>query len=78
MRGLSEILDVSYESVLQKTENRKSYYQIVKRKIEKEIADEVRKFKQEHNLERFQSSPIQKGIIHTEIRFAGNWICWCG
>ena len=59
-KGLSEILDISYESVLQKTENRKSYYQIIKRKVEKEVADQVREFKQEHKLRAISINPDTK------------------
>jgi len=45
--GLSEILDVEYEDVYEDTQ-KKSYYVIVKKKIEKETADEVREFISEH------------------------------
>ena len=41
--GLSEILDLDYETVYGYTE-KKSYYVIVKKKIEKEVADKVRQF----------------------------------
>ncbi len=41
--GLSEILDIEREEILEKAE-KKSYYVIVKKKIEKSTADEIRKF----------------------------------
>ena len=41
--GLSEILELDYETVYGYTE-KKSYYVIVKKKIEKEVADKVRQF----------------------------------
>lgn len=41
--GLSEILDLEYDEVYEDTQ-KKSYYVIVKKKIEKETADEVRQF----------------------------------
>lgn len=41
--GLSEILELNKEDVLEKTK-KDSYYVIVKKKIEKETADKVRKF----------------------------------
>lgn len=43
-RGLSQLLDVEYEKVLAKTKKKNSYYETVKTKIEKELADQVRKF----------------------------------
>ncbi len=42
-KGLSEILDVDYDTVYENTD-KNSYYVIVKKKIEKTTADEVRKF----------------------------------
>lgn len=41
--GLSEILNVDYEEVYKDTE-KNSYYVIVKKKVEKETADKIRKF----------------------------------
>ncbi len=42
-KGLSEILDVDYDTVYNNTD-KNSYYVIVKKKIEKSTADEIRKF----------------------------------
>ena len=42
-KGLSEILDVDYDTVYKNTD-KNSYYVIVKKKIEKSTADEIRKF----------------------------------
>ncbi len=42
-KGLSEILDVDYDTVYKNTD-KNSYYVIVKKKIEKTTADEIRKF----------------------------------
>ena len=47
-RGLSEILGLDYENILSKTENRKLAYQLIQRKVEQEVADEVREFKKEN------------------------------
>jgi stage V sporulation protein D (sporulation-specific penicillin-binding protein) len=58
--GLAEILDLNYEDVYKKTQNRKSYYQVILRKIEKETADRVRSFKQEHKLRAIQIEPDTK------------------
>lgn len=49
-RGLSEILQLDYEDVYEKTGRRGSWYVTVARKIEREKADEVRAFKAEHGL----------------------------
>ena len=45
-RGLSEILGIDYDNVLKKTENRNLAYQLIQRKVEQDVADEVREFKQ--------------------------------
>lgn len=55
--GLSEILGMDYEKIYQKTTNRKSYYQLVVRKIEKDTADRIRTFKAENKLAAIQIVP---------------------
>lgn len=47
---LSEILDVEYESVLAKVEAKGSYA-VVKRQVEKEVADQVRVFVDEYDID---------------------------
>jgi stage V sporulation protein D (sporulation-specific penicillin-binding protein) len=47
---LSEILGVSYESIMAKWEDTKSWYKTVAVKIEKEVADQVRALKNEYDL----------------------------
>ena len=49
-RGLSEILGIDYETILARTKNKKSYYEIIARKVEKEVSDAVREFKTENKL----------------------------
>ncbi len=49
-KGLSEILGVSYDSILAKTANTKSWYQTIAKKVEPEISDKVREFKNTNNL----------------------------
>ena len=49
-QGLSEILGVDYDSILVKAANTKSWYQTIARKVEPEVSDKVREFKNEHNL----------------------------
>jgi len=49
-RGLSEILGVDYDTILAKAANTKSWYQTIARKVEPEVSDKVREFKNEHNL----------------------------
>lgn len=48
--GLSEILGVSYESIMKKMENKKSWYQTVATQIEDDLASEVRAFKSKYNI----------------------------
>lgn len=47
---LSEVLELDYDTVLEKLNNRKSQYQIIKKKIEKDVADELRKRLEENGL----------------------------
>lgn len=47
-RGLSDILGLEYETVLGKTENRNLQYQLIQRKVEQDVADRVRAFKEEN------------------------------
>jgi len=49
-RGLAEILGVDYEWILQKTYNTDSWYQTVAVKVERELSDAVREFKNEYDL----------------------------
>ena len=48
--GMSEILGVDREFVIEKAKNKKNYYQIVKKKVEKETADQVIEFAAEHDI----------------------------
>lgn len=48
--GLSEILGVDEETIYEKTQ-KKNYYELVKRRIETEVADQVRAFIDENDLE---------------------------
>ena len=49
-RGLSDILGVDYAKILDMTQDTKSWYKTVARKVEQELADQVRTFKTENNL----------------------------
>jgi stage V sporulation protein D (sporulation-specific penicillin-binding protein) len=49
-KGLSEILGVSYDSILAKTANTKSWYQTIAKKVEPEVSDKVREFKNTNKL----------------------------
>ncbi len=49
-RKLSEILDVSYESVMEKMQDTTSWYKTIATKIEDDKASEVREFKKEYNI----------------------------
>ena len=45
--GLAEILELDYETVYAKTQNTSSWYEVVARKVEPEVAARVREFKDE-------------------------------
>ena len=49
-RGLADILDLDYEAVLAKTEDTKSWYATVARKVEDDLTEQVRAFKEENDL----------------------------
>ncbi len=49
-RKLSEILDISYDSIMEKMQDTSSWYKTLATKIEDELADEVREFKSEYNI----------------------------
>jgi stage V sporulation protein D (sporulation-specific penicillin-binding protein) len=49
-RGLSEILDISYDEIYEKSGQSGSWYVTVARKLEQDKADEVRAFKTEYGL----------------------------
>ena len=44
-RGLSEILGVDYETILKKAGDTNSWYEVVARKVEEDVAEQVRQFK---------------------------------
>ena len=48
--NLSRILDVEFESIMKKWEDTGSWYKTIRVKVEKELADEVRAFKNKHEL----------------------------
>lgn len=49
-QGLSDILGVDYGKVLEMTQDTKSWYKTVARKVEDELTEKVREFKAEHEL----------------------------
>ncbi len=49
-RELSKILDVSYDSLMEKMQDKKSWYKTVATKIEEDLAAQVREFKSEYNI----------------------------
>lgn len=49
-KNLSEILDIDYDEILSKTENKGSWYVTVAKKLEPELADKVREFKNNYGL----------------------------
>ncbi|MCD7853103.1 MAG: PASTA domain-containing protein [Oscillospiraceae bacterium] len=49
-QNLSEILDVDYGEILERTGETDSWYQVVARRVEQDVADQVREFKNEYDL----------------------------
>jgi stage V sporulation protein D (sporulation-specific penicillin-binding protein) len=58
--GLSQILDVDYDSIIKKAADTNSQYKTIKTKIEKDLADEVRKFINENSLTGIYLAPDTK------------------
>ena len=48
--GMSEILGVDREFILEKASNKKSFYQVIKNKVDKETADAAYQFALEHDI----------------------------
>ncbi|MCL1828142.1 MAG: penicillin-binding transpeptidase domain-containing protein [Oscillospiraceae bacterium] len=59
-RVLSDILGVDYNSIIEKTIDEKSWYKIIKTKVEKNVADQVREFIDEYNLIGVKIGPDSK------------------
>ena len=49
-KGLSDILDVEYNDVMEMSEDVKSWYKTVAKKVDRDVADRVREFKNENDL----------------------------
>ena len=49
-QGMSDILGVDPDFIIEKAKNKKNYYQIVKKKVDKETADKVIAFAAEHDI----------------------------
>lgn len=56
-RGLADILELDYDEVLEKCSQQGSYYVTVKKKLQREEADELRKFKSENKLTGIRIEP---------------------
>ena len=49
-QNLSRILDVDYGRIMEMTQDSKSWYKTVARRVEQDLSDQVREFKNEYNL----------------------------
>jgi stage V sporulation protein D (sporulation-specific penicillin-binding protein) len=56
-KGLSQILDVDYDSIMEKTTDTSSWYKTVKKKIDAELADQVRAFIEENGYKSIHLEP---------------------
>ncbi|MGI5936570.1 MAG: penicillin-binding transpeptidase domain-containing protein [Oscillospiraceae bacterium] len=57
---LAEILDLNYEDILEKTKKTSSWYVTIATKVEQEVSDKVREFKNEYNLKGVKIEPDTK------------------
>lgn len=75
--GLSGILDVDREEILSMLDNKQSYYQVIKRRIEKSVHDEVVTFIEENDLSGIQLMEDSKryypygNFLSTVLGFTG-------
>jgi len=76
--GLSQILDLEYEEVYEKTQKSGSYHQYIKRKIEKEDADKVREFITENKLSSMIHLTTDTKRYYPYGSFASHLIGFCG
>jgi stage V sporulation protein D (sporulation-specific penicillin-binding protein) len=58
--GLSEILNVDYDKIIEKTKDTSSWYKTIRTKIESDLADEVRAFITENDLKSIHLEPDTK------------------
>ena len=59
-RKLSEILNLDYEGILEKTKKTSSWYVTIATKVEQEVSDKVREFKSEYNIKGVKIEPDTK------------------
>lgn len=76
-RALSDILELDYETVLAKTEKSKSYYQVIKKKIDDEKATEIRAAIKEQGLKGIHFAEDTKRF-YPFANFASHVIGFCG
>jgi len=66
-KKLAEFLDLDEEAVLKKINKTNSRYEIIKKRVEKSIGDQIRQWKSEEKSRVCILTRIQKGIIQREI-----------
>ncbi|MBR5543629.1 MAG: PASTA domain-containing protein [Oscillospiraceae bacterium] len=76
-RTLSEILELDYESILKKTENKKSFYEVVKKRIDLEQATKIREAIKEHKIRGIHLASDTKRY-YPYGSFASQVIGFCG
>lgn len=54
---LSELLGVSEETIIERGQNKSSYYEIIKKKVEKEVADQITQFASDENIKGINLEP---------------------
>lgn len=76
-KALSETLELDYETVLGKTKNKKSYYQVIKKKIDEETATKLRAVIKEQKLKGIHLAEDTKRY-YPFGSFASQVIGFCG
>lgn len=76
-RILSETLDLDYNAVLEKTKNKKSYYQVIKKKVDRDVATQLRQQIKDNNIKAIHLAEDTKRYYPLE-NFASQVIGFCG
>jgi len=77
-QGLSDILGIDYNTIYEKTQKKASYHQYIQRKVEKEIADQVRQFIVDNELSGAVSLQDDTKRYYPYGNFASHVLGFCG
>jgi len=77
-RGLANLLDVDYDTIYKRTQKKNSYFEYVKRKIDADLADQVRTFITENELSKQVHLTEETKRYYPYGNLASHVIGFCG